>query len=299
MEIGFLTACLGDMPLEEAVKWAAKSGFQRLEVPAPQPVGRRKKTGPVLDVSNMTRKSAEMAMRTFDQNGVKISCLATYTNNLDQDLTKRKARIAQLKKAIDAAALMGVDVVGTFVGRDARKTIEQNLAEFKKVFKPIADYAERRGVYVAIENCPMVGWQAEGLVGNIAYSPEVWERMFELVPSECMGLNLDPSHLYWLGCDIIETVKDFADRIHHVHAKDTEIIEEKLSSAGVLGNGWWRYRMPGLGEIEWGPFINALSEVGFDGTLSIEHEDPVWEGSEAKVKRGLVFARKHLVQFIV
>ena len=63
--------------------------------------------------------------------------------------------------------------------------------------------------------------------------------------------------------------------------------------------GWWRYRMPGLGEIDWNRYISTLQENGYDFVLSIEHEDPIWEGSEEKVKTGLKLGYKHLSQFVV
>ncbi|MDI6785029.1 MAG: sugar phosphate isomerase/epimerase, partial [bacterium] len=122
---------------------------------------------------------------------------------------------------------------------------------------------------------------------------------FELRPEENYGLNLDPSHLYWLGVDYLEATKEFASRIFHTHAKDTEIISKKLCTGSIYGRGWWRYRMPGLGQIDWGQWISILSESGYDGVVSIEHEDPVWEGSEAKVKKGLFIARRHLSNLLV
>jgi len=154
----------------------------------------------------------------------------------------------------------------------------------------------------------MDNWVKFGLPGNYAYSPELWEALFNELPDKNFGLNLDPSHLYWLRIDYIRTVKDFATKIFHAHAKDTEILSDGVYNYGILGkqvnpepwkSGWWRYRMPGLGEIDWQKFITTLQEYGYDYVLSIEHEDPVWEGSEEKVKKGLQLGLKHLKQFVV
>ena len=169
-------------------------------------------------------------------------------------------------------------------------------------------YAEDRNVKLMIENCPMGNWVKFGLPGNYAYSPELWEALFNEVPSESFGLNYDPSHLYWLGIDYIQAIKDFALKIFHAHAKDTEMLSEGVYQYGIFGrqidpvpwkSGWWRYRMPGSGEIDWGLVIRTLQEYGYDDVLSIEHEDPVWEGSVEKVQTGLKLGLKHLSQFVL
>ena len=148
----------------------------------------------------------------------------------------------------------------------------------------------------------MPGWQFEGLIGQIGFAPFMWDEMFSRIPDKNFGLNLDPSHLHWLGIDYIKAVKDYKDRIFHAHAKDTEILSDNiynLSIAMTQHGGWWRYRMPGLGEIDWGRFISALQEHGYDYALSIEHEDPIWSGSEEKIKQGLRLGIKHLRRFVL
>lgn len=130
--------------------------------------------------------------------------------------------------------------------------------------------------------------------------------MFNEIPADNFGLNLDPSHLYFLGIDHLQAVKDYGSKIFHAHAKDTELLPEGKYRYGVPGqqldpiqwsSGWWQYRMPGLGEIDWSEFITTLQEHGYDHVLSIEHEDPVWEGSEDKIKTGLKMGLKHLLQY--
>jgi len=123
--------------------------------------------------------------------------------------------------------------------------------------------------------------------------------MFQIIPSKNFGLNLDPSHLYWLGVDYIKAVREFKDRIFHVHAKDTEILGDELAKVSIRGRGWWRAAIPGQGDINWNKFISTLYQVGYDGTISIEHEDPVWSGTLDKVKNGLILGKRHLAPFII
>ena len=146
---------------------------------------------------------------------------------------------------------------------------------------------------LAIENCPMPDWQVEGLAGNIAYSPVVWDELFGRIEDENFGLNLDPSHLYWLGIDYLQVVRDYADRIFHTHAKDTEIIYERLDEVGIYGGGWWRYRVPGWGLIDWRALVSALREAGYDYVLSVEHEDPLFGPEE-----GVLAAKRYLSQIV-
>ena len=233
--------------------------------------------------------------------GLTISSLAYYDNNLDRNPERRAFINNHVKKCIDAAVLLDVSMVGTFVGRNIDKSIMDNFDEFEVVFKDLVGYAQERGIKLMIENCPMIGWQVSGQPGTISFSPNFGE-MFKRVPNENFGLNYDPSHLLFQLIDYIDPIKEFKDRIFHVHAKDAEIFEDKLKRFGVLnkqlhqypGEGYWRFRMPGLGQVDFDKFLDALREIGYDGVVSIEHEDPLYEGSEAKVKEGLTLGYEFL-----
>lgn len=308
MKLGFLTVCLAGIPLADLVKWASGQGFQALEVGAWPLDSSRDYQATSIDVARLDERRADEIKKLFLDHGITISALTYCENNLDADPVRRKAYHDHLRKVIDSAGLLGVDLVCTFVGRDITKSVEENLEEYAKVFPGIIGYAESRGVRLMIENCPMPGWQKRGIPGNLAYSPELWRELFKITPNETIGLNFDPSHLYWLGIDYIGLVPEFKNRIFHVHAKDTEILPDGLNDYGVFGKllgkrvhgeGWWRYRIPGLGEIDWSSFISTLNENGYDGVVSIEHEDPVWSGSEEKVRRGLALGYKALWPFIV
>jgi sugar phosphate isomerase/epimerase len=308
MKLGFLTACLPKVGLEDLVRWAARQGFQTLELAAWPVRSSRDYQARQIDVATLTRTQAQQIRDLFDQHSLTISAMAYYDNNLDPNLKARKYCHAHLKKVIHAAGLLGVDLVGTFVGARPDKLPGENIKEVGKVFREITKFAADKGVRIMIENCPMDSWQRFGLPGNFAYSPELWDALFEEVPARNFGLNFDPSHLYWLGIDYLRAAKEYAPKIFHAHAKDAEILADGHYRYGIFGrqidpvpwkSGWWRYRMPGLGNIDWQKLISTLQEHGYDNVLSIEHEDPIWEGSEEKVKKGLALGLKHLSQFVV
>jgi sugar phosphate isomerase/epimerase len=307
MKIGFLTACLPQVDLQSCAAWASQNGFGALELAAWPTQSERDYQARQINAAWLAGDEAKEISDFFAQYHMQISAMAYYDNNLHPDVEQRRAIHEHLKKVIDAAELLQVKLVGTFMGGRPDLTPKENIKEFAIVFGDILKYAADRGVKMMIENCPMENWVRFGLPGNYAYSPELWQALFNELPDDNLGLNLDPSHLYWLGIDYVKVVKEFAAKIFHVHAKDTEILKEGQQCFGILNrqvdpipwkSGWWRYRIPGLGEIQWKNFITALQENGYDQVLSIEHEDPIWEGSEEKVKQGLVIGRKHLSQFV-
>ena len=228
----------------------------------------------------------------LEKHGLEISSLAYYPNNLHPDPSERRAANTHLRKVIDAAAKLGVPIVGTFVGRDQTKNVPDNFREFRKVWPRLVDHAESRGVKIAIENCPMIFSYDEWPGGtNLASTPAVWDEMFSIVDSPSFGLNLDPSHLVWLMIDYERVVRDYAAKIFHVHAKDLEIDRDGLYRNGTisLGMGWQVPRLPGLGEVRWDRFVAALYRAGYDYVVSVEHEDRTFEGTrgarQARVPR--------------
>ncbi len=302
MKLGFLTAALPNAGLPEIASWAAESGFGMLEV-ACWPVGKKdRRYGGVshIDVANLDAAGAKQITGLLAGHGLEISSLAYYPNPLHPDPAHRAEVIAHLKRVIDAAQLLGVEIVGTFAGADQDKSADQNLETFAQVWPPIVRYARERGVKIAIENCPMLWPDTWPGGNNVAYSPAIWHRMFEIVPDDNFGLNYDPSHLIWQFIDEVRPIADFKDRIFHVHAKDLEVDREMLYQDGVLGCGfrWEIPRLPGLGEVRWDRFMAALYAIGYDYVVSIEHEDRAFEGSDELVKRGFYLARDVLRPFI-
>lgn len=301
MKLGLLTAALPRLSLEKLAEWSAGSGFDMLEVACwPSAGGEKRRYAGVshIDVDNL---DAGKVHATLARHGLEISSLAYYPNNLHPDPRDRKAANDHLKKVIDAAAKLGVPTVGTFVGRDRNKNVADNVKEFRKVWPRLVAHAERRGVNIAIENCPMLFSNDEWPGGtNLATTPAIWDEMFSIIPSKRFGLNLDPSHLVWLMIDYERVVRDFGSRILHVHAKDLEIDRDGLYRNGILsaGMGWQVPRLPGLGEVRWDRFIAALYRVGYDGVISIEHEDHDFEKTEALVKRGFLISRDVLRPYL-
>src|SRR6476661_1051526 len=300
MRLGFLTACMPEASLADIAAWAPRAGYEALEVAAWPRIGDRDFTASHLDAAGLDEAGAEELHGLFDRHGLELSSIAYYDNNLHPDPEARRAINGHVAACIEAAALLGCPSVGTFVGRDPGKTVAENLAAAEGVFKPLVDLAGERGVALIVENCPMEGWHPDGYPGNLAYSPELWEWMFELG----LWLNFDPSHLLWLGIDPVEALKPYVDHVAHAHAKDAETFPAERNRYGFFGRtstreedpwdmGWWRYRIPGLGEVDFPHYVDALYEGGFDGVLSVEHEDPVWGGSPDRVEQGLRIAYRH------
>ena len=305
MKLGLMTAALESLDLEELARWAAGERFQTLEIACwPVVTGDRRRYAGVshIDVDKLDQAGAQKIRKLLEGHGLEISSLAYYPNNLDPDPEVRSDAHDHLRKVILAAETLGVGLVGTFIGRDQNRSVADNLEEVRKVWPDLVRFAGQHGVTIVIENCPMIFSADEWPGGkNLAYSPAIWRRLFEIVDARNFGLNLDPSHLVWQFIDYERAVREFGPRIHHVHAKDMEIDRDGLFEQGVMsaGVGWQIPRLPGLGEIDWGRFIAALYRVGYQGAISIEHEDRSFEGDPDLVKRGFLLARDVLRPLVV
>jgi sugar phosphate isomerase/epimerase len=305
MKLGLMTAALGGMELDALAEWAAAERFQTLEIACwPKVTGDNRRYAGVthIDVDALDAAGAAAIHSRLDRRGLEISSLAYYPNNLDPDPAVRAAAHDHLRKVIVAADVLGVKLVGTFIGRDQDRSVADNLTEVGKVWPDLVRFAGQHGVTIVIENCPMIFSADEWPGGkNLAYSPAIWRRLFEIVDADNFGLNLDPSHLVWQFIDYERAVREFGSRIHHVHAKDMEIDRNGLFEHGVMatGVGWQIPRLPGLGEIRWDRFIAALYAIGYQGAISIEHEDRSFEGTEDLVKRGFLLARDVLRPLVV
>lgn len=278
MDIGILTAPFGDQKLHSIIKFAGDNGFGALEIAC----GRGSAQ---LDPITFTASDAEAIRSQLSAAGVRISSLAAYINVMEADEQAGAANVETLMKAIDAAKLLGVDTVCTIAGmplpgKTKLQTIEQDC---KRVFAPILDYAAEHDIRIALEN-----WYATNIQSLMHF-----EVMFQVLPQTNFGLNYDPSHLVWQGIDYVVGVHHFKDRIFHTHAKDTEIRQDRLRMLGCLEHGWWRYVIPGLGVIRWGEYISALRAIGYDGVLSVEHED-----STFAPEPGFLAAKKYLGQWV-
>lgn len=303
MKLGFFTAALPGNTLEQAAQWGAESGFQAIEIACwPLEKATRRYAGVThIDVTTLDTSKAVKIRNMLDGYGLTISALGYYPNPMHPDAEHRATVIGHLKKVIEAAALLEVPVVGTFVGKDKSKTVPQNFDDYAKIWPPIVKFAKDHGVKIGIENCPMIFSLDEWPGGNnLASTPAIWRKMWEIIPDDNFGLNLDPSHLILQMIDYERVVGEFAGRIFHVHAKDLHIDREGLYNHGIFsqGMGWQVPRLPGLGDMDWRKFFAALTAARYDYVVSIEHEDRVFEGDEELVKRGFYLSRDVLAPYI-
>ncbi|HPJ02683.1 MAG TPA: sugar phosphate isomerase/epimerase [Candidatus Limiplasma sp.] len=300
MKLGFLTSALPGKTLDELVEWGAKEGFASMEVACwPCSYENRRYAGTQhIDAAALDDAEIERIRTLLSNSNMEISALAYYPNPMTPDLEARRICHEHLRKVILASSRLGVNMVGTFIGRDKNMNVSDTLAAYPKVFGPLIDYAADCGVKLAIENCPML-WEDRWPGGNnIMTTPEIWERVFDAYPSEHIGLNLDPSHLVWQDIDYVKAVHEFSDRIFHVHAKDTRMLYDRRKRSGIYGFGNYVDKLAGLGDIDWRVFFSALYEVGYQGSVAIEHEDRAWEGSEAIVMSGIKLSKRLIGQYV-
>jgi sugar phosphate isomerase/epimerase len=301
MRLGFVSAIFADLTFEEVLAFAADEGFACVE-PMCWPPGKadRRYAGVThIDVTDFSSDDAEKLHDLLRIHGIGISGLGYYPNPLDPDPAHRKLVGEHLVKVIHAAAKLRVGVVNTFIGRDPAATVEASLAQVKTVWTPIIAEAKAAGVRIGIEHCPMLFSDDEWPGGkNVAVSPAVWHRLFEMFPDATLGLNFDPSHLVWQFIDCARAVREFGPNIVHVHAKDERIDPERLYAVGALGLGWHTPKLPGLGDVKWGEFFAALTDAGYSGPVCIEVEDRAYETSLTDRRRALRQSRKFLEQFI-
>ena len=300
MKLGFVSAILPELTLDEVFAFAAETGYSSVEVMCwPPGKAERRYAGVThLDAENLDPSAIR---ELIARHGVGISGLGYYPNPLSNDPVEAEVAEAHLHRLIDAAAELHIGLVNSFVGRDPSLSVEANWPRFLETWRPIIAHAEHEGVRVGIENCPMLFTADEWPGGkNLATTPPIWRRMFEDIPSPCFGLNYDPSHFVWQQIDYIAPLLEFRDRIFHVHAKDARIDKKALDEHGVLSYPklWHTPKLPGLGEVQWGAFLGALAEAGYDGHVAVEVEDRAFEGSLAKRKESLVISRRHLIQFL-
>jgi len=303
MKLGFVSAILPDLSLEQVAQFAAAEKFDCVELMC-WPVGKaeRRYAGVThVDVTAFNKDQAARVNDTMAAAGVAISGLGYYPNPLAPDARETALYIRHIKKVIAAAALLGVRQMNTFIGRDWTKTVDENWPRFLKVWKPLIQYAEDHGVRIGIENCAMFFTRDEWPGGkNLAYCPAIWRRMFNDIPSKNFGLNFDPSHLVWLHIDYLRAVREFGDRIFHAHAKDVRLDRERLDEVGILGMPLQFHtpKLPGLGEVNWGKLLSVLGDTGYTGPVCIEVEDRAYEKTLALRQAALRQSKTYLRQFI-
>ena len=303
MKLGFVSAILPELSLEDVLKTASNLGYSCVELMC-WPVGQaeRRYAGVThVDVSRVDQAEVERIHALLARYGVSISGLGYYPNPLSANVQESQTAVEHIHRVIDAAAALGVGVVNSFVGRDPARTVEAQWPRFLETWRPIIEHAEKLNIRIGIENCPMSFGEDEWPGGkNLATSPAIWRKMYRDLPSQHWGLNFDPSHFILQMMEIHPILDEFKDRLVHVHAKDVRIDHAKLNQHGVFSfpKLWHSPKLPGMGDVQWGSFLGALADTGYDGPLVVEVEDRAFEGSLEKRIESLVISHRYLSQFV-
>ena len=303
MSLGFVSAILPEHNLEEVLKLASLIGYDCVEVMCwPPGKSTRRYAGIThIDVTELNASEIQRLSELQDRYQVKISGLGYYPNPLAPDQEEAETAVDHIKSVITATSMMGLQRMNTFVGRDWTKSLDDNWPRFMETWVPIIRHAEDCGVKVGIENCPMLFTADEWPGGkNLAVSPRVWERMFNDIPSDHFGLNYDPSHMIFQQMDYLNPMRNFADKLFHVHAKDVRVDRNQLNQVGILAhpNEYHTPKLPGLGDVDWGRFFSTLSDTGYQGPVCVEVEDRAYENSSEDRTLSLVQSHTYLRNYL-
>ncbi|MCU0963145.1 MAG: sugar phosphate isomerase/epimerase [Pirellulaceae bacterium] len=303
MKLGFVSAILPDLSLDEILQFAAAEDYTCVEIMCwpPSKAERRYAGVTHIDVTDFGPDAARRVRETVHRTGVEISGLGYYPNPLAPDPQEAAVYVDHIKKVILAAETLGIGQMNTFVGRDWTKSVDDNWPRFVSTWKPLVEFAQDHGVRIGIENCPMLFSSDEWPGGkNLATSPVIWRRMFADIPHANFGLNYDPSHMVWQHMDYLAPLQEFKDRIFHVHAKDVRLDVQQLNDYGILAlpPRYHTPKLPGMGEVDWGKFCSILSDTGYRGPVCVEVEDRAFEESLERRKLSLRQSRAYLRNFI-
>ena len=303
MQLGFVSAILPNESLEQLFATAVTIGYKYIEVMCWPPSQAERRYAGVTHIDVLSLDNARVASikNLVQTTGVQISGLGYYPNCLSPDLGEAERSVEHLMQVSQAAPKLGLTQVNTFIGRDFTKGVDDNWNRLLTTWKPIVDLAEKCNVRIGIENCPMLFGDDEWPGGkNIATSPAIWRRLFSDLGSPNLGLNYDPSHMVFQCMDYLNPMREFIDRIFHIHAKDVRIDRHKLNDVGVFAHPklYHTPKLPGLGEINWGQFFSVLGDAGYQGPVCVEVEDRIYEGSVADRVESLAQSYRYLSQFV-
>ena len=303
MQLGFVSAIVPELSLDQVLDLASTIGYQTVEVMCwpPSKADRRYAGITHVNVLELDESSVRRIRSKLENTGVSISGLGYYPNCLDHNIEQAEKSCEHLKKVIVAAPRLGLTQVNTFIGRDHTKSVDENWPRMLETWKPIVELAEKQGVRIGIENCPMMFTADEWPGGkNLASSPAIWRRLFADLDSPNLGLNYDPSHLVFQHMDYLAPMRQFIDRIFHVHAKDVRVDQHLLNEHGIFAhpNLYHFPKLPGLGDVQWGKFFSVLSDAGYRGAVCVEVEDRAYESSLEDRKASLAQSYRYLSQFL-
>lgn len=306
MKLGLVSAILDGWTMEEMVDIVSEKGFSCVEVACwPQGKAERRYAGVShIDVARVLEDDvyASYVLDYFKQKNVEISSLAFYPNTMDGDLEKREQNISHLMTVIAASAKLGVNMVTTFVGRDQTKSVEENIELFKEIWPDIIAFAAEKNVKIGIENCPMLFGRDQWPGGqNLMTTPAIWRKLFSIADSPYFGLNYDPSHFIWQHIDYVKPLYEFKNKIFHVHFKDIVVYADKLNDYGIMAYplDYMSPKLPGYGDVNWGKYVSALTDIGFDGCACIEVEDKAFESSKEKILDSITISKRYMDQFVI
>ena len=290
--------------MEEVIDTAASIGYECVEVACwPVEKASRRYAGVThINIEELDEEKIRHIHDYCEQKGVAISALAYYPNVLTEDRAEQDRIRRHLIAMIEAAPKLQVDTITTFIGRAQHKTVEENLELMQEIWKPILQAAEEKKVKIAIENCPMLFDDGQWPGGqNLMTTPAIWRKVFSLLPSDYLGLNYDPSHFIWQQMDYIAPLHEFKDKIFHVHYKDIKLYPDRLRDVGIMAYPlqYMSPKLPGLGDVDWGKYVSALNEIGYDGYSCIEIEDKAFEGTPERVLDSLKLSYRYMRQFVI
>jgi sugar phosphate isomerase/epimerase len=280
---------------EANVDFAIQEGFNNMILNAGAGV-------PGLDTAKLTDEETGSIKNHLSSKAMHVSALQVNANHIVADRAERERVNSDFVKTIELAGKLGVPYIGTQSGKDASKTFEAQVDEIVRVY-------HEKYFAACQEHKVRILWEPWQGGPNIATSPVGFEALFNAFKdSPYVGLQYDPSHLLWQMMDPIQTAKDFVDKIYDVHLKDTQIHWDIVRRGGIVPVDqaqWWQFRIPGMGSINWPGFFSVLQGVGYEGAMSIEHEDNLYGASDnpgpdfsEPYKVGFRMAKRYLNQYV-
>ena len=239
------------------------------------------------DPDRFTDSQIDQIMATSRDTGARIISIECMwgLNHIHPNPAEREKVHARFIRCLEFAHRLGCKFCGTFSGGMPGAPADRQVKEFAS--------AVNEKYMPVLEKLDIgMGWENYPTAENFATVPAIWEKIFDLVPNHHLGLEFDPSHLIRQYIDPIATAWHFRDRILAGHAKDTEIVQPVLEQVGIHGQGWWRYRIPGQGLLDWPKFITVLLQAGFHGGFAVEHEDDFWDVPNTEKEADFPQARK-------